>query len=243
MNHAGPSILVVDDDVDTCHNLADIFTDLNYQVDTAHNGPRGLEKARQYPYDVGLFDFRMPGMDGLTLCREIRRLRTAIVPMILTAYAGNGFVEEARAAGVCHVLPKPIDFSKLLTLVDEALARPLVLVVDDDPDLCLTLEDLLHERGYRVCIAHEEQTVVERLQHTTFQVVLIDMKLPDTDGEKVFQLVRLANSQAHTVLITGYRAEMEPALERLMDAGADALCSKPFDVEHLFAIIGCLCGT
>jgi CheY-like chemotaxis protein len=186
---------------------------------------------------VGLFDFRMPGMDGLMLCRAIRRLRTAIVPMIVTAYAGSGLAEEARAAGVCHVLPKPIDFPKLLALVDEALARPLVLVVDDDPDLCLTLEDLMHERGYRVCIALDEQAVVERLDNTTFQVVLIDMRLPDTDGSKVFRLVRLANPQARTVLITGYPAELEPALNRLLNAGADALCCKPFDVEQLLATI------
>jgi CheY-like chemotaxis protein len=243
MNRAGSSILIVDDDVDTCRNLADIFTDLGYQVDTAHDGPSGLKKARHYPYDVGLFDFRMPGMDGLTLCREIGRLRTAIVPMILTAYAGSGLVEAARAAGVGYVLPKPIDFPKLLTVMEEALARPLVLVVDDDPDLCLALEDLLHERGYRVCIAHDEQTVVERLQNAAFHVALIDMRLPDTDGSKVFRLVRQANPQARTILITGYRAELEPALERLLDAGANALCCKPFDLEQLFAAIERLGGT
>jgi len=121
--------------------------------------------------------------------------------------------------------------------VDEALARPLVLVVDDDPDRCLTLEDLLHERSYRVCIAHDEPAVVEHLQNATFQVVLIDMRLPDSDGSTVLRLVRQANPQARTVLITGYRVELEPVLERLLNAGADALCCKPFDVEQLLATI------
>jgi DNA-binding NtrC family response regulator len=69
------------------------------------------------------------------------------------------------------------------------------------------------------------------------QVVLIDMKLPDSGGSIVFDHVRQANPQARTVLITGYRAELEPVLARLMDAGADALCCKPFDVEHMFTTI------
>jgi len=232
-----PTILVVDDDLDTCRNLSDIFTDLSYQVETAHDGRSALQKVRQHPYDVGLFDYRMPGMDGLTLCREIRKLRTAMVPMIITSFAGGGLAEEARATGVSHIVPKPIDFAKLLALVDEALARPLVLVVDDDPDRCLTLEDLLHERSYRVCIAHDEPAVVEHLQNATFQVVLIDMRLPDSDGSTVLRLVRQANPQARTVLITGYRVELEPVLERLLNAGADALCCKPFDVEQLLATI------
>jgi len=237
MNRAGPSILIVDDDLDTCRNLSDIFTDLSYQVETAHDGRSALQKVRQSPYDVGLFDYRMPGIDGLTLCREIRQLRTAMVPMIITGYSVGVSEQEARATGVSHILSKPIDFAKLLALVDAALARPLVLVVDDDPDLCLTLEDLLHERSYRVCVAQDEQTVADHLQNATFQVVLIDMRLPDSDGSTVFRLVRQANPQARTVLITGYRVELEPVLERLLNAGADALCCKPFDVEQLLATI------
>ncbi|MGP0065946.1 MAG: response regulator [Isosphaeraceae bacterium] len=237
MNRAGPSLLIVDDDLDTCRNLSDIFTDLGYRVETAHDGRSALQKMREYPFDVGLFDLRMPGMDGLTLCREIRRLHTAIVPMIITAYAGDALAEEARSTGVSHVLTKPIHFPKLLTLVDEALARPEVLVVDDDPDLCLNLEDLLHDRSYRVCTAHDEQAVVEHLRNATFQVVLIDMRLPNSDGGTVFRLVRRTNPQARTILITGYCAELEPVLERLLDAGADALCCKPIDVDQLFATI------
>jgi len=237
MNRAGPSILIGDDDSDTCRNLSDIFTDLNYQVDTADDGRSALQKVRQTSYDAGLFDYRMPGMDGLTLCREIGRLHTVIVPMIITAFAPDALAEEARTAGVRHILSKPIDFPKLLALVDEALARPLVLVVDADPDLCLTLEDLLHERSYRVCVAHDEQTVAEHLQNATFQVVLINMRLPHSVGSTVFRLVRQANPQARTVLITCYRADLETILERPLDAGADVRCCKPFDVEQLFATI------
>jgi two-component system, NtrC family, response regulator HydG len=73
MTKKTPSILVVDDEVDTCRNLSDILTDLGYRVDVAHDGFTALAMVRQKPYDVALLDLKMPGMDGLTLYREIKK--------------------------------------------------------------------------------------------------------------------------------------------------------------------------
>ena len=84
-----PTILVVDDDADTCRNMADLFGDLGYAIETADGGHTALDKARQQPYDLGLLDLRMPGMDGLTLCRHLKRLQPPIVTMIVTAYGGQ----------------------------------------------------------------------------------------------------------------------------------------------------------
>ena len=90
--------------------------------------------------------------------------------------------EEALAAGAWKVVPKPVDFAKLLGLVDEALDQPLVLIVDDDRDLVRNLWDLLRERGFRVCLAHDCREAAEQLKQSTFKVVLIDMRIPDGDG-------------------------------------------------------------
>src|SRR6266496_4184044 len=139
MTEKTPSILVVDDEVDTCRNLSDILTDLGYGVDVAHDGLTALEMVRQKPYDVALLDLKMPGMDGLTLYREIKKLRSGTVAIVVTAYAGGDTKAEALAAGAWQVLSKPVDFSKLLALVDEALGQPLVMVVDDEHDLCANL--------------------------------------------------------------------------------------------------------
>jgi CheY-like chemotaxis protein len=116
-----PTILVVDDDADTCRNMADLFGDLGYAIDTAGGGDMALEKARRWPYDLGLLDLRMPGMDGLTLCRHLKRLHPGMVAMIITAYGANNLAEEARDAGARHVLPKPVDFPRLLVLIEQAL--------------------------------------------------------------------------------------------------------------------------
>jgi two-component system, NtrC family, response regulator HydG len=237
MNTGQTSILVVDDDVDTCRNLSDILTDLGYRVDTAHDGLAALELVRRNPYDVALLDYKMPGMDGLTLYREIKRLRADTVAIVVTAYVSGAAAEEALDAGAWQVLPKPVHFPKLLGLVDEAVGQPLVLVVDDDHDLCASLWDVLRERGFRVCLAHDEREARARLQDATFKAVLIDMKLPAGDGSTVFRLVRQANPQARTIVITGHRAEMDERVQQLVEEGADAVCYKPFEIPKLLAAL------
>jgi CheY-like chemotaxis protein len=232
-----PSLLVVDDDVDTCRNLSDILTDLGYRVDTAHDGPAALELVRQKHYDVALLDYKMPGMDGLTLYREIKKLRAGMVAIVVTAYAGGTTADEALGAGAWQVLPKPVDFPRLLGLVDEALGQPLILVVDDDRDLCMNLWDVLRERGYRVSIAHNEAEAAARLKDGAVKAVLIDLKLPAGDGGTVFRLVRQAHPQARTILITGHRSETEEVIQKILDEGADAICYKPFDVPKLLGML------
>jgi DNA-binding NtrC family response regulator len=230
-------ILVVDDDPDICRNLSDILTDLGYEVDTAQTGPSALELVRRRPYEIALLDLKMPGMDGLTLVREIKKARAGMVSLLVTAFAGLATVEEALAAGAWKVVAKPIDFPKLLHWVEEALEQPLVLVVDDDRDLCANLWDLLRDRGFRVGLAHDLQHATEQLKGSRYQVVLIDMRLPDGDGSAAFQLVRAANLQARTVLITGYRSEMDDLINQAVARGADAVQYKPFHVPDLIETI------
>lgn len=227
------SILVVDDDVDTCRNLHDILTDLGYQVDVAHEGATALAHAQGKHYDVALLDLRMPGMDGLTLFREIKKLSAGTIGIIVTAYATGSTLEDAGAAGVTQVLAKPVDLPRLLQLIDSTLGQPLVLVVDDDPALCANLWDILQERNYRVFLAHDIDEGAACVQQKDFQVVLIDMRLPHGDGRELFHLVREVSPQARTVIITGYRSELEETVQKVLEEGADAAVYKPFDVPQL----------
>lgn len=242
MNDGQPCILVVDDDVDICQNLCDILTDLGYRVDAAHDGPSALELIRQRPYDVALLDYKMPGMDGLTLYREIKKQRAGTVSLLVTAYATPATAEEALTAGAWKVVAKPVDFGKLLGLVDEAIGQPLVLVVDDDHDLCTSLWDLFRDHGYRVSLAHDGREAAEQLRDIRYKVVLIDMRIPDATGGEVFRMVREGNPEARTILITGHRSEMDQVIDRMVAEGADAVCYKPFDVPALLAKLRELSG-
>lgn len=237
MTNASPRLLVVDDEVDTCANLSDILSDLGYQVDVAYDGPSALELVRQNTYDVALLDLKMPGMDGLELYRRIKQLQAGTVAIVVTAYASSHTASDALAAGAWQILSKPVDLSRLLSLVDEAVGQPIVLIVDDDHDLCESLWDVFRERGYRVCLAHDPTDAAERLRQRSHHVVLIDMKLPHGSGADVFRLVRQANPQARTVLVTGLRSEMEQLVEKTLAEGADAACYKPFDIPTLLSTL------
>lgn len=235
------SILMVDDDIDICTNMVDILADLGYSVDVAHDGSEALKLARRRPYDIALLDLKLPDMDGVALCREIGRIRSGTVSLLITAYANCDTTREALEAGAWQVLAKPVDFPRLIGLIDEAAAQPLVLVVDDDPALCLNLQDLLHARGYRVCIAHDAREATERLRYTT-RVILLDMRLPGSDGSTVFRHVREVNATIRIILITGYPKEMAPLTEQLRIEGADAVHFKPFDIPQLLADLAHLAG-
>lgn len=237
MGSGTPRILVVDDEIDNCRNLADILSDLGYQVDTASDGPTALEMVRGTHYDVALLDLMMPGMDGATLYAELKRERADIVAMIVTAYPENPRAAAAISAGAWKVVPKPVEFPNLLTLVEEAVGQPLVLVVDDDHHLCLNLWDILREQGYRVSLAHDERTAIERLRDERFTVILLDMKLPDGDGASVFRQARQLDSQAQVVVITGVDREVETRINDILAAGAQGVVYKPFNVSELIEIV------
>jgi CheY-like chemotaxis protein len=237
MSDRAASILVVDDDVDTCHNLRDILSEMGYDVDIAHDGLQALDKVRHKNYDLALLDLKMPGMDGITLYREIRKLQASAVALVVTAFAGGSSTDQALAAGAWRVLSKPVDLTLLLQLVQAAVDQPLIMVIDDDHDLCNSLWDLLREQGFRVGLAHDDRDAARQLGGQKYRVVLIDMKLPSGDGRQVFRMVREANPEARTVVITGHREELDTLVQQVVAEGADAICYKPFDVPRLLTTL------
>lgn len=230
-------VLVVDDDVDTCENLRDILTDGGYDVTVAHSGEEALPLVRHKAFDLALLDFRMPGMDGLALYREIRKLRSGTVVLLVSAHAAGDTAEQALRAGAWRVLNKPVDLGMLMPLIETAARQPLVMVVDDDRDLCANLWEILRDRGFRVDVAHSPAAAVEQLSARHHGVVLIDMKLPGGDGSDLFHRVREVDPQARVILITGFRGDVEDLVQRTLAEGADAVCYKPFEVPELIRTI------
>jgi DNA-binding NtrC family response regulator len=232
-----PSILVVDDETDTCRNLVDIFSDLGYRAEMAFNGQAALELVQKQHFDVALLDLMMPGMDGATLYREIKQVHAGIVAIIVTAYPGHPRADAALESGAWRLLAKPVDFPPLMQTIESALGQPLVLVVDDDLDLCLSLWDVLHERGYRTCIANDVATAAVRMNDDHFSVILLDMRLPDGDGSSVFQMASQINPDAHVMVFTGYRHYLSQRLQQLLAEGEHSILSKPLDIPRLLAAL------
>lgn len=230
-----PTLLIVDDESDACRNLADIFTDMGYEVDTSHDGFEALERIRTSRYDAAVLDLMMPGMDGVELSLEIKQRSPETVAVLATAYPNHPRVDQAIKAGLWKILSKPVDLSQLASILDQALKRPLVLVVDDDRDLCANLRDLLRERGYRVGISHDVRSASSRLKDNGFGVVLVDLKLPDGDGRELLKKIRSDHADVRTILVTGDRSEAFG--DSPSDAGPDAVCYKSFDVKQLLELV------
>ncbi len=122
MQNQPPVILIVDNDLDMCCNMSDILSDWDYEVETALEGATALRMVRRRPYDIVLLDLRMPGTDGLTLSRQITRLRPETVAMLVTAYPTDMGPAEVRAAGLRRVIAKPVNIPRLLEQILEDLA-------------------------------------------------------------------------------------------------------------------------
>ena len=233
------SILIVDDEVDACENLRDILSDLGYRVGIARSGPEAVKQIVRRPYDIALLDLKMPGMDGVTVYRQIKRLRPETVAIVVSALSGSELAERAVEEGAAQVVAKPVDVPQLLAAIETSLAQPLVLVVDDDADFCENLWQILCKRGFRLALAHSPVEANRQLATKSFSIVLIDLKLPQAEeGEKIFRAVRETNPTARRILVTGFRDESVETIHRLLEQGVDAVCYKPIDVDNLLKMLG-----
>ncbi len=239
MSRKSPIILVVDDEPDICANLRDILSEFGYRVDTATSGAEAMKLLAHHRYDVALLDLKMPEMNGVDLYREIKRRSSSTVGLIISAYASTSSAAEALELGAWRILSKPVDAGLVMSCIDEAVNQPLVMVVDDDQELCDSLWDALHSQGIRVELAHELAHASRILIDPDFQAAIVDLKFPQGDGLKFCGEMRDKYPQLKTILITGYPHDLE---ERREDRLVDATCFKPFDMVELIDMLRRLTG-
>ena len=116
------SMLVVDDDEDTCLNLADIFSDMGYRVETCLDGPKAVEQVERGCFDVFLLDLMLPGMDGLTLFQRLHQLCPQTEAVLITGEPHHPRAAECLYAGFRCVIPKPLDIPRLASVVAKCVS-------------------------------------------------------------------------------------------------------------------------
>lgn len=236
-----PSILVVDDEVDACHNLQDILSDFGYRTNVASSAAEAFRLVQQHPYDVVLLDLKMPDANGLTLYERIRQCRSDAAAILLTAFASPETHQQAQELGINQVLSKPVDVPRLIHEIGSALEQPLLLIVDDDDDLRHSLSDLLRSQGFRVALAHGADDAAVHLRDREFRVVLVDLKLAQGSGCEVLEFMRCHAPRSKRLLITGHSDALSEDLLNSVDGTAN-VCLKPFDVPVLLRRIQELAG-
>ena len=109
------NILIIDDNRDFVEFLNFLLSHDGFNVRWAYNGPDGLDSVRHHPVDLVILDVMMPKMDGLTVCRELKRSYPALPVVLLTAKDDMATRTAAMELGVCEFLAKPLNIDDLLT--------------------------------------------------------------------------------------------------------------------------------
>ncbi|UCD77047.1 MAG: response regulator transcription factor [Desulfobacterales bacterium] len=116
-------ILIIEDNQDLAHLLENHLRDLAFQVDVAFDGPTGLAKANSDNYDLVILDLMLPGLDGIEVCRRLRR-RAAYVPILmLTAKSSEIDRVLGLEIGADDYVTKPFSIRELLARVKAILRR------------------------------------------------------------------------------------------------------------------------
>jgi len=114
--------------------------------------------------------------------------------------------------------------------------KPQIIIVDDEKNLARNLRDIMSEEGYPVDLAHDGKTGINMCQEKTFDLALIDIKLPDMTGNDVAKKIVELSPDTECILITGY-ASLESAVDAVNLNGVIAYEIKPLDMDRMMTLI------
>jgi excisionase family DNA binding protein len=120
---ARPRVLVVDDEASIRELLSKTLALAEYDVDTARDGRAAIERLRLGHYDLLIADLKMPGVDGLSLIREAKRLKSDLPVIIITGFSTESSAIEAVNLGVAGYLTKPFRVPQVLAAAARALGE------------------------------------------------------------------------------------------------------------------------
>ncbi len=213
------------------------------------------------PYALILTDMHMPNMNGFELIERIRQRPelSAATILMLTSSGFRGSADRCRELGVSAYLLKPIRQSELREALTKVLGKaehsshaPLltrdlleevsrpavclrVLVAEDNAVNQRLARRLLEKRGHKVIVAANGREALEAIEAHTFDLVLMDVQMPELDGIEATAALRAkeAGQDTHLPVIALTAHAMKGDRERCLAAGMDAYLSKPIRPQEL----------
>jgi DNA-binding response OmpR family regulator len=116
-NDAMERVLVVDDEVEVCNALKEFLSLKEYEVETALDGPTALKKVEKFKPHIVLLDILMPGMGGIDVLKEIRKINPQIGILMITAVVDEELANRTIQLGAYDYITKPIDLNRLETVL------------------------------------------------------------------------------------------------------------------------------
>jgi two-component system sensor histidine kinase/response regulator len=263
---AGVAVLVVDDNATNRQILQEILRQWQMEPTLADNANTALEKreeaaGRGAPFSLVLTDTQMPVTDGFELVERIGRNPELGSPsIIMLSSAGEESDRVPYEPGVQARLSKPVRQSELRETILRILTEkgmPLRPAFGGDPPQgaakktlrILLAEDnavnkklamrLLQKHGYEVVAARNGCDALAAIEKESFDLVLMDVQMPEMDGFEATQMIREQERQTghHLPIVAMTAHAMKGDEERCLQAGIDGYLTKPINSAELFAVI------
>jgi CheY-like chemotaxis protein/HPt (histidine-containing phosphotransfer) domain-containing protein len=259
-------VLIVDDNATNRRILTEIVSAWQMKPLAVPSGRAALVELKHAlvggePFPLVLVDTVMPEMDGFALAREIKRqpdLEQATLLMLSSADQQRDAL-RCRQLGIAHYLVKPVKPSELLTAMLAALgasriedrgsrieegtrrsSRPLRILLAEDNPVNQTLAILLlGKQGHTVVVVGDGKQAVAALEKDSFDVVLMDVQMPEMDGFAATAVIRAGERKTgqHIPIIAVTAYAMKGDRERCLQAGMDGYLAKPIDPDELVAAL------
>jgi len=231
------SVLIVDDDPGMTETLADILDEKGYEVNVAGDGYRAINMIEDKAYDIALMDIKMPGINGVETFKVVKRISPSTKVIMMTAYSLENLVKEALNDGAYGILYKPLDIEKVVNFITEAKKGSLILIVDDNPNTCETLKDVLEEKCYRVITTHSGEEAIQCAKKKDIGLIFIDIKLPILNGLETYLEIKKVNVNITAIMITGYRQEVKELVQEAIKESAYTCLYKPLDMDKVITLV------
>ena len=254
---AGRRALVVDDNATNLRILVTHLERLGLDVTATTSPTEARDLAAASGFDVLLTDLRMPGLDGLELVAAVRAARPVDPPRMIIVSSLGHREHEAEAVGAWLAKPvKPAALRETLERLfggrDDSSAGPARFVADPDlgirhPLRVLLAEDnavnqklalrLLKGMGYEADLAADGFEVLEALERQPYDLVLMDVQMPDMDGLEATRRIRRQMADRSIRIVAMTANAMEGDRETCLAAGMDDYMSKPIRPGLLAAVL------
>ncbi len=261
-------ILVVDDDETACETTCKMLNDLNMLCEYVLRGEDAVKcvVARHEADDdffAVILDWKMPGMDGIAVTREIRRQVGEDVPIIIiSAYDWSDIEVSARAAGANAFLSKPLFKSKMVYLFKEILGNKKhlqnpsalktirkddfsgkrALLVEDNELNAEIAGEILGMAGLEIAYAKDGKEALDMITEAEagcYDIVFMDIQMPIMNGYEATRAIRsLPGDYPRSVPIIAMTANAFMGdIQACMAAGMNEHIAKPLDLDRLFTVM------
>ena len=264
----GLSVLVVDSNVTNRRILEDMLRRLDMAPSTADTGTAGLTKVHE-ARDSGLcfpliiVDAQMTGMDGFAFCEQVKKIPDLLQPTIimLTAAGHREEMERCKELGISAYLWKPVGQTELFQAIQTTLGmaqtdtgetslvtkhtlaavkrRLNILLAEDNMVNQRLATRMLEQKGHSVVVASNGKEALEALERQKFDLVLMDVEMPEMSGFEVTAAIRERErtTGSHTPIVAVTAHAMKGDMERCLEAGMDGYLSKPLRSAELSQVI------